>query len=680
MLAFGHLPRGPCAILKDVWTGKEDLPLCLGTSVAEYLQDLRDKLATANEYAAAHLQRSQQKWAARYNLRTRPKTFQLGDSVLILAPDSTASRLWSRWRTASVVEVKSPYSYVVECDGKKYHVPVSKLRHYDVRCEHVNCHVLLFNDSHESDCTSSADVKKCASVIYERDDDFGQVGYVETGLRDDCAVPLPSQRIEPSKLSHLTDLQIHQLLTVLDRYPDVFSDKPGLCDMYEMEINVTPDFKPKRLKSYAIPEKLRSEVARQIQELLTLGLIEESTSPMASPLICVLKGPNGRDGVRCVMDYRYLNRYTVGDALTPPDIAAVLQRIGRAKYITSFDGKSAYWTIPIKEEHRWLTGFICEGQLYQWKRAAFGLKNSGSAFIRMLQKMLLPINDFVGNFVDDIVAFTGDDWDRHLGHIDSLLKTVRKCGMTLNLKKSSFASCEIKFCGHIVGSGRRRIDPDKIWAVEGLRRPETKSQVRSVLGTFSWFRDYIPNMSKLALPLVALTGKRIPNRVPWGESQEDSFAALKRALCDAASKSLYIIDWTQPFNIYTDASDQSVAGCLSQTDAHEHERPISFYSRKLSDSQKAWPIVEREAYAVLEALKRFKNWIWGYPIHVYCDHNPLFYLTNNTPENPRLLRWALALQAFDLTFHYKAGRSAAMIAPDCLSRMGPDEPGAKSAD
>jgi hypothetical protein len=74
------------------------------------------------------------------------------------------------------------------------------------------------------------------------------------------------------------------------------------------------------------------------------------------------------------------------------------------------------------------------------------------------------------------------------------------------------------------------------------------------------------------------------------------------------------------------------------------------------------------------------SWIWGYPIHVFCDHNPLSYLTSNTPKNPRLLRWALALQTHELTFHYKAGNSAAMIAPDCLSRMGPDESETVSAE
>jgi hypothetical protein len=116
-------------------------------------------------------------------------------------------------------------------------------------------------------------------------------------------------------------------------------------------------------------------VDQQIQELLKLGFIHESKSPMASPLICVIKHDKS---VRCVVDYRYLNTFTVPDALGPPDIQNVNQRIGSAKYITKFDRKSSYWTIPIKQEHQWLTAFTTGDQVYKWSRVPFGLRNSGS--------------------------------------------------------------------------------------------------------------------------------------------------------------------------------------------------------------------------------------------------------------------------------------------------------------
>ena len=74
---------------------------------------------------------------------------------------------------------------------------------------------------------------------------------------------------------------------------------------------------------------------------------------MASPLICVIKKDQS---VRCVFDYRYVNSFTLPDALGPPDMVTVIQRMGQAKYITTFDGKSSYWTIPVKPEHQWLYG------------------------------------------------------------------------------------------------------------------------------------------------------------------------------------------------------------------------------------------------------------------------------------------------------------------------------------
>ena len=82
------------------------------------------------------------------------------------------------------------------------------------------------------------------------------------------------------------------------------------------------DFKPKRLRPYKIPEKLKPDVDRQIQELLQLGFIQESKSTMASPMVCILKKDSS---VRCVIDYRYLNGFTVPDALEPPDC---LSRMG----------------------------------------------------------------------------------------------------------------------------------------------------------------------------------------------------------------------------------------------------------------------------------------------------------------------------------------------------------------
>jgi hypothetical protein len=471
--------------------------------------------------------------------------------------------------------------------------------------------------------------------------------------------------IPADKLSHLTETQRRQYLAILDRYASCFSDTPGYCPIVEHEIVVTADFVPRRLKAYRVPEKLKPEVDKQIQELLRLGYIHESTSPQASPLVCVIKKDST---VRCVMDYRYVNKYTVSDALGPPDMLDVMHRIGRATYISTFDGKSSYHTIPVKQEHQWLTAFIYDTTLYEWSRVPFGMRNSGCSFIRAIKKILHKIRDYSDSYVDDLAVFS-DDWKLHLKHVEEFLRTIKASGLTLALKKSEFAQPHVKFCGHIIGSGTRTIDPSKVDAIRGLKRPETKTQVRQVLGLFSWFRDYIPRFADVARPLTDLTSKKIPQRIPWGEAQERSFEELKSLLCQAASQPLYIIDWSRNFNIFTDSSDYCAAGVLSQTDAADRECPIAFYSKKYNDTQRAWSTIDKEAFACLEALRRFKHWIYGYRVHLYSDHNPLSYLTESVPKSAKLLRWALALQEFDIVFHYKAGKTSAMAVPDCLSRL-----------
>jgi len=82
-------------------------------------------------------------------------------------------------------------------------------------------------------------------------------------------------------------------------------------------------------------------VEDQIQELLNLGIIKPSQSEMRSPIVCVLKGKDCKDGVRIAADYRYLNKYCPSDAHPMPDISDLIQRVGQARYISVCDKKSA---------------------------------------------------------------------------------------------------------------------------------------------------------------------------------------------------------------------------------------------------------------------------------------------------------------------------------------------------
>jgi len=168
--------------------------------------------------------------------------------------------------------------------------------------------------------------------VYESDEEFDTLPVFDP---ENVDLNLPSNKIDPEKLEHLNADQNDALLKLLDEFADVFVEKPGLCNEDGHEIHVTPDFKPRRLAAYKVPELLIPEVARQLQKLLDMGFIRKSTSNMANPIVCVLKGRNGENLVRLYCDHRHLNKYTRGDAYPTPDITDVIHRVGKAQWITS---------------------------------------------------------------------------------------------------------------------------------------------------------------------------------------------------------------------------------------------------------------------------------------------------------------------------------------------------------
>jgi len=157
------------------------------------------------------------------------------------------------------------------------------------------------------------------------------------------------------------------------------------------EINVTSDFKPKRLRAYRVPESLKPEVETRIQEMLAMRIIKPSKSEMTSPTVCLLNGKDGRDGVRIAVDYRYLNKFCLWDAYPTPDIGDIIQRVGKAPYISTCDLKGAFWQIRIKEDHQWLTAFVWDGGLYEFTRAPFAQKGSGNSFRRAIKMVTQPL-------------------------------------------------------------------------------------------------------------------------------------------------------------------------------------------------------------------------------------------------------------------------------------------------
>ena len=453
----------------------------------------------------------------------------------------------------------------------------------------------------------------------------------------------------------------------------MFSDTPGLCISVSHENNLLPDFIPKRLRAYRVPQQYKDEVDKQVLQLLHRGFIEPSNSPQALPLVVVLKQPdaNGHRGIRLAVDYRWVNKYTEAAVNNLEDISELIQDVGNSCFISVFDANSGYHQTLVRESDRWLTSFVCSLGQFQWIRTPFGLRNSGNTFVRVLQQVLQPIRSFTKSYVDDMAVYSSD-WEAQLLHIDSFLLTMKRAGFTLGISKCNFAKPFVKYIGHLIGSGERRVDPAKVETIRQLRVPETKKQVRQILGFFSFFREYIPNFADYAKPLTDLTSKSTPERVCLDSKAREALVSLKELLCQATIKPLHIIDVSKPISLYVDSSDYAVGAILTQSGVFGNgdlyqDYPVAFASAKFSSIQQRWATIEKEAYAALWGLQKFKHWLFGTSVTLYSDHNPLTFLTRTTSKSSKLVRWSLALQEYNVTFCYKSGITNEVA--DCASRM-----------
>ena len=284
-----------------------------------------------------------------------------------------------------------------------------------------------------------------------------------------------------------------------------------------------------------------------------------------------------------------------------------------------------------------------------------GLKNAPATCQKAMNIILRGLHRFAGSLLDDVVVFD-HDFDLHLGHVRQVLERLRDAGLTANVGKCIFAENRLKILGHLLENGKIYPDPDKIKAVAEMQTPRTKSQLKSVLGFFGYFRDYVPHYAEIAFPLSELTAKSKPQKLNWTSEQQNAFDKLRSAL--TSKPVLRPPDMSKDFQLYVDSSKISVSAILMQKeDANEDEigHVICYGSRKLLPRERKYPIVELELLALVYGVLRYKHYIYGKKVDVFSDHQPIKWMNSLVKHNCRIARWALLIQDFDLTIHHVPG-------------------------
>jgi hypothetical protein len=182
------------------------------------------------------------------------------------------------------------------------------------------------------------------------------------------------------------------------------------------------------------------------------------------------------------------------------------------------------------------------------------------------------------------------------------------------------------------------------------------SEVQSFLGLAGYYRQFIPNFSKIVKPITELLKKG--NKYVWSEACEEAFKHLKKLL--TTSPVLAEPDTTKPFDVYCDASGTSLGSVLMQ-----EGRVISYSSRQLRRHEEHYPTHDLELAAVVMALRTWRHYLHGNVIHIYMDHKSLKYIFTQPDLNMRQRQWLELIKDYELEVHYHPGKANVVV--DTLS-------------
>ena len=446
---------------------------------------------------------------------------------------------------------------------------------------------------------------------------------------------------------HLTSEECRQLQTAMTARKHLFAKGKGdlgRTDIVQHQIHKgdQPAIK-QRVRRY--PAARREEVRQLVEDMLVMGIIQESNSAWSSPTVLVKK----KDGTtRFCIDYRRLNQVTKVDAYPLPHIEDSLNTLGSARFFCSLDLASGYWQVEMDAADREKTAFVTQGGLYEFRVMPFGLVNAPATFERLMERVLRGIAwSECLVYLDDILVF-GPDFGTTLARLESVLDQLGGGGgLKLKAKKCQLFQEEIPFLGHIVSAAGIGADPAKCQQVWDWSVPPDLHEVRSFVGLCSYYRRHIQGFTELATPLYELATKG--TNFEWTDRRHEAFRQLKNALTSAP-----ILGFPREDGLWyldTDASDVETGAVLSQVQ-DEEIRVIAYVSKSLEGSEQRYCTARKELLVVVPALKHFKCYLYRQKITVWTDNSAVSWLHRSKDSVGQPVRWIEVIDTYDITFQH----------------------------
>ncbi|XP_068235502.1 uncharacterized protein [Palaemon carinicauda] len=466
------------------------------------------KMEETMKLANEALKLAQGRYKHYYDRRCRPRSLQVGDQVLILLP-TDSNKLLMQW--------KGPF----------------------------NVENIVGRNDYDTACAVFDNVSNSSIDIHE-DEELLEI-----------APTSGSETIKDLMFGLNLDLhQERQIKELVREYEDIFTDIPGTSNKGEHKIELT-SHEPVRSKTYRVPYGVRASLRKEIKDMLDMGIIQESASPYASPVVMVKKSDGSN---RVCIDFRKLNRITIFDPEPMVTADDVFARLSESNFFTKIDFTKGYWQIKVRSEDVPKTAFVTPDGQYEFLKMPFGMVNAGATYVKCMRTLLKGL-DNVESYIDDLLVHT-KSWSEHLETLQELFQRILNANLTVRPSKCILASETVQFLGHEIQGGTLSLQETNISKIQSAPQPKTKKEVRSFLGFTGFYRAYVPNYATIAAPLSDLTKKGRSNVVQWQEPQEKAYNSLKSILVNKPV--LRLPDLNRRFILRTDASDVGLGAVLLQ--------------------------------------------------------------------------------------------------------------------
>ncbi|TLY46627.1 MAG: DDE-type integrase/transposase/recombinase, partial [Gammaproteobacteria bacterium] len=451
---------------------------------------------------------------------------------------------------------------------------------------------------------------------------------------------------------------------LVDEFPEVFCDKLGQYKGEPVKLTLKPDSTPRYFKPRPIPFSLKHKVEKELQRLTDENiLVPVKSSDWGTPIVPVMK-KNG--DIRICGDFRVsLNDKLVVEKYPIPRIEDLFTNLQKGDKFSKIDLTQAYMQLELHPDSQKLCTISTHKGLFSYTRVPFGISSGTAIFQYKIEQCLQGLSG-IAVFLDDILV-TAENDQQHYEKLREVCTRLKEFGLTVRKDKCTFFAQKVEYLGFCIDKEGLHTSQAKVNAIKNAPLPTTVTEVKALVGLITYYSKFIPNCSTVLSPMYNLLKKDVVFN--FDKKCVDAFNTVKELLSNSPILAHY--DTNLQLKLAVDASSTGLGAVLSIITPEGVEKPIAYQSRTLSDTERNYSQIEKEALSIVFAVKKFNQYLYGRKFILMTDHKPLLSIFGSKKGLPifaasRLQRYAVFLSGYDFDIEYV--RSEKNNA-DCLSRL-----------